>query len=570
MPVNAKPPRNDIFQEAFLAHQSGNFLKAESLYREVIAAHPDRADVLHLLGILCGQQRRYEDALHWLTLAVQGMPDSGTFHNSLGNVYRHLGNIDAAIRHFQRSLTLEPNSPSAHNNLGILYYQRQQLDQAAICYQKAIQAKPDYADAHYNLSMVYTQQQDYDLAMQHLRLVLQYQPDHIQAQAHLGQLLLQQGKTEEAAAQYRAHLEQEPYHVESHHQLAVALTRLGDMDQAIQHYQETLTLDPDHVEALHNLGALYLTRRQPDKALEYYLRLLEHQQDLDTYYNLGVIYLYQDRHEEAIYYLQEALRLQPDFLNAHLNLGAVYLKKLNPEQAVKHYESALALRPNDPEILYILAAIAQQSHPTTAPRQYVEHLFDEYAPYFDKHLQEVLNYQVPQILSRLVTEVMGSDREQWEILDLGCGTGLCGVAFKPFAKRMVGVDLAEKMLEVARQKQIYDVLEQQDLIEALKRHPMMDLVIAGDVLGYVGDLEETFSAAYDCLKPGGLWVFTTEKTYQAPYYLQPNARFAHHKDYVEEKARKSGFLVERCHNVILRTQQQQPVEGFAWLLKAIK
>jgi ubiquinone/menaquinone biosynthesis C-methylase UbiE len=39
-----------------------------------------------------------------------------------------------------------------------------------------------------------------------------------------------------------------------------------------------------------------------------------------------------------------------------------------------------------------------------------------------------------------------------EILDLGCGTGLCGAWFTDYSARLVGVDLSPKMIEVAKKK----------------------------------------------------------------------------------------------------------------------
>ncbi len=557
----------DLFQRALELHQTGQFPEAEKLYKQILTKEPTRAEVLHLLGILSGQQGDYEAALNWLLAALKQEPESPTFHNSLGNVYRQSGQIDLAIEHYQAALKLQPNSPSVNNNLGILYYREGQLDEAVKYYQAAITLKPDYADAHFNLSTILTAQQKFTEAQEQLELALQIQPQHPQAHGHLGQLLLQQNRPLEAAAHFEERLRLDPGHAETHHQLAVALTQQNLLEQAIAHYEQTLTLHPDHTEALHNLGALYLAQRNPEMALRCYLRLLTVQPDLDTYYNLGVIFSYQDRHDEAITYLQEALKLDPNFYNAHVNLGAVYLKKEDLQQATFQYEAALKLRPNDPELLYILAAIAQKSTPTTAPHEYVEHLFDQYAPHFEKHLQEYLHYQVPDLLFKAVTQEVGSQQEEWFILELGCGTGLCGVPFRRLAHKLIGVDLSEKMLAAAEQKKVYDELRQADINTVLQQSRDIDLILAGDVFGYVGDLDETFALARDALRPAGWFAFTVEKTFSAPFYLQSNARFAHRRDYIESLAKKYDFSVLRGDNVVLRQQKQQPVEGYLFLLK---
>jgi predicted TPR repeat methyltransferase len=557
----------DLFQRALELHQTGQFAEAEALYKKILVKEPARAEVLHLLGILAGQQGDYAAALKWIQAAIQQEPDSATFYNSLGNVYRQSGQIEQAIKHYQTALKLQPDSPSANNNLGILFYRQNQLDEAIKYYQAAIALKPDYADAHFNLSTALTAQQKFTEAKQQLEIALRIQPEHPQAHGHLGQILLQENRPLEAVAHFEERLRLDPDHAETHHQLAVALTQLNQLEQAISHYEKTLKLQPDHVEALHNLGALYLTQRQPDMALRCYLRLLSIQPDLDTYYNLGVIFSYQDRHNEAINYLQEALRLEPDFYNAHINLGAVYLKKEDLQQAAHHYEAALKLRPNDPELLYILAAISQKTAPTSAPAEYVEHLFDQYAPHFEKHLQEYLHYQVPDLLFKAVTAEIGSQQEDWVILELGCGTGLCGVPFRRLAHKLIGVDLSEKMLEAAKQKQVYDELRHADINAVLQESHDIDLVLAGDVFGYVGDLDETFALTRTALKPDGWFAFTVEKTFSAPFYLQSNARFAHSREYIESLALEHNFTIVRCDNAVLRQQKQQPVEGYLFLLR---
>jgi predicted TPR repeat methyltransferase len=566
MTLNMKQSLDDLFQQALQLHQSGEFTQAEKLYQKIIRKDPKRAEVFHLLGILAGQQGRFELALSWVKAALKLQPSSASFHNSMANIQRNLGHTQEAIVHFEKALEIQPESAATNNNIGILYHKQKQLELAEKYYQRAIEIKPDYADAHFNLSTVLTLQEKFTEAIVQLEMALEHQPQHLQALAHLGQLLLQQGRAADATKYYQMRLEIDPHHPDTHHQLAVALTQQDKVEQAIVHYQETLKLAPNHTEALHNLGALYLVQRKPELALQRYLQLLELQPDLDTFYNLGVIYLYQDRHDDAIYYLQEALRLNPQYFNAHLNLGAVYLKKEDLSQAAYHYEQALALKPEDPEIIYILAAISQKAAPVTAPKEYIEHLFDQYAPYFEKHLQEYLHYQVPQLLFKAVTEIILGQTAEWIILDLGCGTGLCGVAFKRLAKQLIGIDLSDNMLTAAAQKQVYDELKKIDIEDALKTYQEVDLVLAGDVFGYVGELDVTFALAYSALREKGLFAFTVEKTYEKTFVLQPNARFAHNRQYVEELAVQHSFRIERAENAILRSQKQQPVEGYVFVL----
>lgn len=556
-----------LFDRALALHKSGATDQAETLYRELIESDPQNADLHHLLGILLGQEGRFEEALKPLHTALAIEPESPSFHNSLGNVEKHLGHIDQAIFHYQEALKSPLASSAVYNNLGTLFHHKEEWDKAKECYRKAIEIRPDYADAHYNLSTLLTRQEKYEEAISHLMLTLEHQWDHAQAHTHLAQLLLQQKQPLDAIAHCKQRLKIEPNHVETHHQLAVALTQENHWEEAIVHYQQTLALKPDHEEALHNLGALYVVQRKTDLALPCYLKLLEFHPDFDAYYNIGVIYLYQDRHDEAIQYLNEALRLEPEALNVHINLGAAHLKKEELKKAAFHYEIALSLKPNDPELLYILAALSQKSSPKTAPKAYIENLFDQYAPYFDKHLTHYLHYRVPELLLNAVKKEVGVPFKISTLLDLGCGTGLCGLSFNSYAEKMIGIDLSDKMLSVAHDKKIYTHLENKDIHDALQQYNELDLIIAGDVFGYVGDLDLTFSLAKNALRKGGMFAFTTEKTWIADFQLQNNARFAHHKKYIEALAERHHFEISHCENAVLRTQKEQAVEGFVWVLK---
>lgn len=103
-----------------------------------------------------------------------------------------------------------------------------------------------------------------------------------------------------------------------------------------------------------------------------------------------MIYSYQDRHDDALHYLLKAIEANPEYFSAYNNLGTVYLKLQNIPKAIECFAAAFALEPNNAEIAYILSALKQDQQHDRAPTDYVKHLFDQYAPYFDQHLQQHL------------------------------------------------------------------------------------------------------------------------------------------------------------------------------------
>src|SRR3989338_550714 len=163
----------------------------------------------------------------------------------------------------------------------------------------------------------------------------------------------------------------------------------------------------------------------------------------------------------------------------------------------------------------MLAALTQKNTVKQAPKEYVSHLFDQYAAFYDKHLTDALKYDVPQKILRALTLHCPTllQEKMLSIVDLGCGTGLCGTLFKSFAKSLIGIDLSKNMLSIAEEKYCYDQLIKEDIVIALSKFSNVDLIIAADVLTYLGDLNQLFCNIKKSLHDNGMFIFTVEKTH---------------------------------------------------------
>src|SRR5690606_27509500 len=129
-------------------------------------------------------------------------------------------------------------------------------------------------------------------------------------------------------------------------------------------------------------------------------------------------------------------------------------------------------------------------------------------------------------------------------LDLGCGTGLAGAAFRDCADRMCGVDLSPRMIERARAKGIYDRLEVGDLLQGLAAEEALDLVLAADVFVYVPDLAPVAAAVARRLAPGGLFAFTVETHDGDGVLLGASLRYAHGGPHVREALAGAGLAID--------------------------
>jgi predicted TPR repeat methyltransferase len=193
--------------------------------------------------------------------------------------------------------------------------------------------------------------------------------------------------------------------------------------------------------------------------------------------------------------------------------------------------------------------------------------FKGFAEIYDSKMLEGLSYQAPERLQELIQSAIG-DATGLEILDIGCGTGLAGVAFKERAARMVGIDLSPEMIEKAQGRGIYDRLEIAEITEWLSQtQERFDLIMACDCLVYFGDLQPVATAAARRLKPGGLLAFTTEKGEREPFHLSDSGRYKHHPCHLRHVAAASELEVARLDEGFLRTESGIAVTGLCALFR---
>lgn len=560
---------NDLLKRAQQYYQQGDLNNALNCYRQLLDSSPNDDELLHVTAILSAQAHQYDKAIELIDKAIVLKPNNETYHNSKANVLLRLEQIDDAIAEYKTCIKLNGNYAIAYNGLGRIYYNQQRYHNAEKQYQKAIRLDPSYADAHYNHALTLIQLEKPEQAIKELKTTLELAPNYARAYGQLGELYLEQKYYDKALSYLTKRLEIQPNHANSLHSLGVIHLYNQDVDKAIEYFEKALENDPIHPEVNHHLGNAYLQKQEVEKALQHYIRQLEMQANLESYYNIGVLLMYQERSKDAITYFEQAARCDPNYLPTFINLGALYLKTGNQEFAINTYNHANELKPDDPEIQHILAAISQQTTPDKAPKAYLQNLFDQYANHYDKHLTQYLQYSVPKTIKKLIDEQI--NLRDARILDLGCGTGLMGELLASDASLLIGVDLSEKMLEQAKQRDIYDELICDDVTDSLKQFHNIDFVLAADVFTYIGDLSTIFSDIKIALKPGGLFAFSIEKSYGADndYQLQTSIRYAHSKAYIQRLAQDNDFQIVSVENTVLRTQHKKPVEGYVFLLSKL-
>jgi predicted TPR repeat methyltransferase len=275
--------------------------------------------------------------------------------------------------------------------------------------------------------------------------------------------------------------------------------------------------------------------------------------------------------------LMQTVALAPAFATAWFALGAVRDRLGDRTGAIAAFEQARDADPKDYHGARLQLARLGAGEPTPAMTEtYVQRLFDQYAARYDTALVERLSYRGPALLREAVetvTRETGRPPRFARMLDLGCGTGLAGAAFRPLVvDQLVGVDLSAAMIAQAGDKEVYDLLVprsvQNYLADQIVDERTYDLVIAADVFVYVSDLKPIMASVADVLAPEALFAFTVETHIGDGIKLLPTLRYAHSEAYVRAALADAGLAVAHLAKTAVRSEKGVPIDSLVVVARA--
>ena len=267
--------------------------------------------------------------------------------------------------------------------------------------------------------------------------------------------------------------------------------------------------------------------------------------------------------------LTQTVEVAPGFATAWFALGAIRDRLGDRDGAVAAFSAASRADPDDYHGARLqLTRLGAGGGTPAMTEPYVRRLFDQYAGRYDAALTEHLHYRGPMLLRDAVTsalERLGRPLRFASLLDLGCCTGLAGQVFRPFAGRLVGVDLSAAMIARAETKGDYDRLIVGNLAaflsDEIAKEGKYDLVLAADVFVYVNELAPIFVDIARVLAPRGVVAFTVETHSGVGVALLPTLRFAHGEAYLRDVISDAGPELITLEKATIRTEKNLPVDG---------
>ena len=533
--MSRKRPVSETFAEAMKAYEEGRKGAARRLAAQLAESAPAFGGTHYLLGLVAADAHK---AVDHFARAIAITPGQIVLHLAMADALTRCDELEAAVLQYGIVLGLDARHGQAHARLGEVLRRSGMVDQAMEHCQQAIGLDPRNADAHHTLGALLLEAGQIADAAESLRRCLEIRPGWPVALNNFGLALHHLGRDGDAALVLSGAVDARPDHAGFRANFASVLRCLGRLDEARDEAERATRLDKASV---------------------------------DGWLELGLVHRVLDHHEIAATAFDRAAILAPDNAHAHWCLAESCRALGDMERAQRHYRLCLDLDKLDHHGAALGLALAGGAPiPEKAPDAYVRQLFDDYADGFDAALLEHLDYRAPALLAEALTRELGADNRGLAIMDAGCGTGLAGLALRPLAERLDGIDLSPAMVAKARERGIYHDLAEGDLVTMLAARPQhYHVVVAADVLVYLGALPPVMTAVRAACKPGGLFAFTVERAGAevADYALGSKSRYAHAAAYVRSSAQDAGFTILRLDEVVPRREGECDVPGLLAVLK---
>jgi tetratricopeptide (TPR) repeat protein len=355
------PDPSARFQEALALFQSGRPAEAEALLRQCVAAEPQRAEALELLGGAISAQGRVAEALEWYDRARPLRPSSPSLRHNRGQALFALGRAEEALAELREAVRLKPDLHPAWNQMGAVLGALGDAAGAERAYRRALALRPDHGETHYNLGLLFQEGGRTEEAIACYRKSLQLRPQFAAAHNNLANALALLGRTDEALSHYQRALRIDPQLADAYSNFGTALRELGRVDEAIPLLERAVALKPQSAAVQNNLGIAYFARNRFAEAEACHRRALDRDAGFhEARNNLGNALAALGRNDEAVACYEAVIAAVPYHADAHSNLGLQLQEQGDIDGAMRHYEQALAVRPGHGDAINNLGYLLQE------------------------------------------------------------------------------------------------------------------------------------------------------------------------------------------------------------------
>ena len=249
--------------------QSGQSLEAQLSCQKLLAADPNHAGGLHLMGLIALQDQQYDHALEWIARAIAQDPRPD-YLAALGAVLSQQGRREEALKAFDKAVQLKPGDAELWRQLGDALLELQRYDHALLSFQHVLKLDPRHQDATYKCGVLLNDVRRFEEAVTHLDICDEVLPKHAPTLQARARALLNLRKFEQALADNLQADALAPDNADTLNNIGACLQALGREDEALSWFDRALAHLPDAIEILNNKANILQQLHRFEEALALY------------------------------------------------------------------------------------------------------------------------------------------------------------------------------------------------------------------------------------------------------------------------------------------------------------
>jgi tetratricopeptide (TPR) repeat protein len=397
----------------------------------------DSAFELYSIGNQLELEGKINEAIEYYERAQALDPNATEIYISLAGALYMVQRFEEGIVHVQNALKIEPNNPRLYKIIALGYVGKRDLSEATKYYLEAIQLEANNLENYFATATLLEASKEIEKAIavleempeemrtvdvyvqlgalagklnDHHRAIAYYQKGHaldttnVVTTVGTGTGFDMMGSEDSAIYYYEA-AHEDTFILTVAQRLVELYTEMGRYNNVIPIAEQILMNDPGNIHVRQSLGYAYYKLQMPTSALnEFYIALRYDPRDTYSAFYLARIYLEEGENDRALAAINNALRIDEDFLELWIYLGFIAIEMKEYDLA-GHAFSEAAYRGGDlAQIYYLLGAIAE-----------AQEINDEAYRYYKKTLGEnSKNISALEGLANLTSQ-MGRDDETFRI-----------------------------------------------------------------------------------------------------------------------------------------------------------
>jgi len=344
-------------------HLSGNLTLAERTYKDVLAIYPENFTGLHYLAVISYQKNAYNEGITFMKKAIEVDKEDAPSWNILAVMLELVGQLDNAIRAWEKSITINPDYVDALSNYAHASWKAGNFKKTEDLCLHALTVDPNYFPAIINLGGAYQGQKNNEKALEVWKQALEIVPDNPNALINIGNSLRDLGRIKESEEYCRKAIEAAPENPDALLNLANALCDQGQHEEAEKYYKQATNFQPNHVQAHSNLAITLMAQLRFDEALSSAKYAIAFDPNFrEAYGHMAIALGELGKLDEAEIAARKAIALAPDSAEAHVDLAQILFSKDNYDEAATLFSDAMELDPDNPRLYLKLSSALERAN----------------------------------------------------------------------------------------------------------------------------------------------------------------------------------------------------------------